>query len=70
VKPTLNNGVVPVDKAPDCTRCIHYYITYDVNFPYGCRALGFKSQRQPQLDVLEASNQPCLAFEQRSVKKR
>jgi hypothetical protein len=47
---------------PDCGECTHYYITYDVSFPYGCRALGFKGKRKPHLDVLQASGEHCLAF--------
>jgi len=52
----------PCDKPPDCKHCTHYYITHDANFRYGCRALDFKSQRQPNLDVLEASGEQCKFF--------
>ena len=51
--------------APDCGRCVHYYITHEASFPYACRALGFKSKRKPHLDVMEASGKCCLAFEVR-----
>ena len=47
---------------PDCGQCMHYYITHDRVFPYGCRALGIKGKRKPCLDVLDASGEPCLAF--------
>ncbi len=47
---------------PRCTACRHYFITHDPQFPYGCRALDFKSWRQPMLDVLESSGRPCLYF--------
>jgi hypothetical protein len=57
-------------KAPDCTECVHYYITHDVSFPYGCKALDFKSKRKPGQDVLDASNKLCMAFEPRREKKR
>lgn len=50
------------DQVPRCNGCVHYYITHDTHFRYGCRALGFKSQRQPVLDVIEASGLPCLQF--------
>lgn len=50
-------------EAPDCGRCVHYYITYEASFPYACRALGFKGKRKPCLDVLETSGTPCLAFQ-------
>jgi hypothetical protein len=53
---------------PDCSECAHYYITHDVSFPYGCRALDFKSKRKPHLEVLDASNKPCMAFDPRQEK--
>lgn len=51
------------DDRQTCLRCVHYYITYDPSFPYGCRALGFKSRRMPQLEVVEASQASCLSFQ-------
>jgi len=45
-----------------CKTCAHYYITFDANFRYGCRALGFKSQKQPILEVLETSGADCQFF--------
>lgn len=50
---------------PQCQRCQHYYITHDVRFPYGCRALGFKGKRPPMLDVVNASGESCLYFQAR-----
>jgi hypothetical protein len=50
------------EDAPDCGACAHYYITHDANFPYGCRALHFKSRRVPQQEVRDASGHPCMAF--------
>jgi len=47
---------------PNCLECLHYHITWDASFPYGCRAMDFKSKRKPQLDVLESSGSPCLRF--------
>ena len=47
---------------PRCRNCRHYYITFDTNFPYGCRELGFKSAREPMRDVIESSGQICLYF--------
>ncbi len=49
--------------APDCKVCRHFHITWDAHFRYGCRAMDFKSQRLPMLDVLEASGQPCHYFQ-------
>ena len=53
----------PETQAPRCNDCAHFYITYEAHFRYGCRALDFKSQRLPMLDVLEASGQPCQFFQ-------
>jgi len=56
------------NKAPDCAECIHHYITHEASFPYGCRALNFKSKLKPCLEVLNASGNPCMAFELRHEK--
>lgn len=53
----------PLNSLPRCNRCMHYYITHDEVFPYGCRALDFKSRRQPVRDVIESSGQTCLYFQ-------
>jgi hypothetical protein len=67
----MDNDAPPPDKAkPDCLKCVYHYITHDANFPYGCRAHGFKSRRKPQLDVLEASHSDCLAYEEKREQKR
>lgn len=59
----------PGDKPPGCNNCTHYYITHDADFRYGCRALDFKSQRQPVLDVIASSGQPCLYFQKKPDRK-
>ncbi len=45
-----------------CPHCRHYFITHEAAFPYGCRALAFKSRRLPWHEVLAASHAPCQAF--------
>jgi hypothetical protein len=47
---------------PSCAECNHYFITWDTSFPYGCRAMNFKSKRSPHLDVVESSGNPCMMF--------
>ena len=49
----------PNPPVPHCRACVHYYITHDARFPYGCRAMDFKSKRLPLQDVLAASGEPC-----------
>jgi hypothetical protein len=44
-------------------KCIHHFITYDPDFPYGCRAMNFKSARLPQYEVAGASQQACQSFQ-------
>ncbi|QDX82773.1 hypothetical protein B9N43_00415 [Denitratisoma sp. DHT3] len=46
---------------PTCAGCIHFYITYDPAFPYGCRIMGFKSRRHPHYEVKEATGTTCMA---------
>jgi len=55
----------PADTPVDCNNCTHYYITHDAHFRYGCRALDFKSQRLPILDVIEASGESCHYFQEK-----
>lgn len=43
-------------------KCLHHFITYDPAFPYGCRAMNFKSRQLPQYEVFGASRQDCLHF--------
>lgn len=52
----------------DCQLCAHYYITHDVAFRYGCRALGFKSKTQPCREVMAASGEPCHYFARKEAK--
>lgn len=51
-----------------CKNCIHYHITWDRKFPYGCKALQFKSVRAPSLEVFAASGIACLRFEEKIIK--
>lgn len=50
------------EKEDSCLHCMHYFITHEVTFPYGCRALAFKSRRMPSREVLAASHEPCQVF--------
>ncbi len=51
-----------------CRTCRNYYITHDTSAPYGCRALGFKSKKNPAAVVYEASGMQCQLYAAR--KKR
>ena len=55
----------PEDQAarPVCRHCQHHYITHDPAFPYGCRALGFKSRIEPAREVRASSGVDCQYFQ-------
>jgi hypothetical protein len=53
----------------DCLTCGSFYITWDKDFPSGCRAMGFKSKQMPSAVVYQSSGMPCQRFEQKRVKK-
>ena len=38
-----------------CCNCKHYYVAWDKDFPYGCKAVGFKSRTYPPLEVRDTS---------------
>ena len=49
-------------KMINCFSCENFYITYEAKFPYGCRAMGFKSVRMPSIDVFANSEMDCNLF--------
>jgi hypothetical protein len=63
ITPSMQTKQPPPDEIPKCKHCTHYFITHDAQFPYGCSAMDFKSARQPILDVIASSGQPCLYFQ-------
>ena len=46
----------------NCFTCGHFYITYDPQFPYGCRAAGFKSRGMPSREMAANSGMACQFF--------
>lgn len=52
-------GKTPVN----CLLCKYYYITWDARFPYGCKAMGFKSRKMPEAEILKITGQKCLSFQ-------
>ena len=53
---------------PNCMKCRHHIITHDVNFPYACQAMGFKSRQLPCREVFASSGLDCQLFELREVR--
>ncbi len=54
----INNNV-------NCIKCKYFYVTWDKNFPKGCRFFGFKSATMPSNTVKEATGSSCTNFEQK-----
>jgi len=48
-----------------CHKCEHYYITWDKNFPHGCRGIGFKSREAPNIVVRRISGMDCFMFKKK-----
>jgi len=53
----------------NCKNCKFFYITWDKNFPYGCKKLKFKSKKIPSDEVVSLSGFQCLGFEQKNKSK-
>ncbi len=60
--PSRNDGPPKDADFVFCRNCKHYYVTWDKYFPYGCRALDFKSKTLPAIAVRASSGMPCLSF--------
>ena len=51
-------------KAPNCMKCVSYYVTWDSSFPHGCKKFEFKIRDGlPSLSVFEANRRHCQFFE-------
>ena len=45
-----------------CRRCVYYYVTWDIQFPYGCKLYGVKSKQVPSIVVSKSIGMPCDRF--------
>lgn len=50
---------------PDCHRCQHFYVTWEKQMPFGCRAHGFKSAQLPSIVVYQSSGLDCLLYREK-----
>ncbi|MBF0178489.1 MAG: hypothetical protein HQM03_00525 [Magnetococcales bacterium] len=63
----------PSDATPagvDCLKCRHFQVTWEPDYPRGCRAMGFKTALWPWQEVLRSSGEPCLRFEPKPANHR
>jgi len=52
----------------DCLKCQHYYVTWDKDFPHGCKGMGFKSRHLPVFAVRRSTpNMPCQFFQKKNA---
>ena len=54
------------NKALDCRKCVHFFVTWEKKCPYGCKAYGFKGPQMPSIVVKSSSGVSCNFFKQRS----
>ena len=50
------------DRAPDCLKCEYFNVTWDRNFPRGCKVFGVKGKMLPSIAVFRATGQHCPSF--------
>lgn len=55
-------GVEMNVKKINCRNCNYYNITWDNNFPYGCKLFGVKSKQMPSIIVYQSIGKPCEHF--------
>ncbi len=51
-----------------CVGCAYFYITWEKKFPYGCKAMKFKSKQYPSNVVFESSGMECQLFKPKKKK--
>ena len=54
----------------NCLYCKHYYTTWDVNYPKGCKFFKVKGKQNPSLYVKEAIGKDCPKFEEKEGIKK
>jgi len=63
-------AAVESDARPNCFQCAAFFITYDSQRPYGCRAFGMKSRLLPALAIFQTSGQHCQLFQPKPAPPR
>lgn len=52
---------------PNCFQCKHFHVTWDKNFPRGCRAYGVRSIQLPSTVVKGNTKEGCLSFDSKRI---
>lgn len=53
----------------NCYKCKYFYITWNKDFPKGCKFFGFTTHKLPSTYVLESSGEACHGFSLKSKEK-
>ena len=61
-----SNEESTISKTIDCRKCVHFFVTWEKNCPYGCKSYGFKGPQIPSIVVRTSSGESCNFFKQRS----
>ena len=48
----------------NCLQCHHFYITWDMKFPRGCKKFNIKTRELPSNSVLASTGMDCPFFVQ------
>lgn len=57
-----------MDKRKNCFQCKHFYITWDVKHPKGCKVYQVKSAELPWVIVAMSTKEGCVGFEAKDSK--
>ncbi|MBN2782256.1 MAG: uracil-DNA glycosylase [Campylobacterales bacterium] len=55
------------NKKINCRRCVYFFVTWQPNNPYGCKAYGFKSKMIPSMVVFQSSGRDCEMFRAKNI---
>ncbi len=61
---------LPPPRAPNCLACRHFLVTWEPEWPRGCRVFGIKTRGLPSAEVFAATGTHCPAFEPAEPRKR
>jgi hypothetical protein len=59
---------MPEKQKISCPQCQYFYVTWDKNFPKGCKVFRFKSKKFPSDFVYEATGIMCEHFAEKPKK--
>jgi hypothetical protein len=53
-----------------CRQCRFYFVTWNPQYPHGCKAIGFKSRNIPCIDVYTNSGIACQSFQAKDTARK